>query len=99
MYSALAAEERNKPTVTLVNLGFANDAMSAASSRGMPGTRIVATSVPCEGSVIEEIEAGIDWLLTSNGPCFLEVATDPEENVFPMVPPGIAVSEMWLEKK
>ena len=60
MYSALAAEERNKPTVTLVNLGFANDAMSAASSRGMPGTRIVATSVPCEGSVSEEIEAGID---------------------------------------
>jgi len=24
--------------------------------------------------------------------------TDPEENVFPMVPPGTAVSEMWLEK-
>jgi hypothetical protein len=26
----------------------------------MPGVRIVATSVPCEGSVMEDIEAGID---------------------------------------
>ena len=60
MYAALAAEERNKPTATLVNQGFVNDARSAASSRGVPGARIVATSVPCEGSVMEEIEAGIN---------------------------------------
>jgi hypothetical protein len=60
VYAALAAEERNKPTATLANLGFVNDARSAASSRGMPAIRIVATSVPCEGSVMEEIETGIN---------------------------------------
>jgi hypothetical protein len=60
VYAAIAAEERNKPTITLANRGFLNDAQSAASSQGMPMTRIVATSVPCEGSVIEEIEAGIN---------------------------------------
>ena len=60
MYCAIAAEERNKPTVTLVNQGFVNDARSALSSRGMPNARIVATTVPCESSVIEDIEAGID---------------------------------------
>ncbi len=44
----------------IVNLGFANDAISAASSQGIPGLRIVPTSVPCESSVKEDVEAGID---------------------------------------
>jgi hypothetical protein len=48
------------PTATIVNKGFANDARSALSSRGMPGARIVATSIPCESSVMEDIEAGVD---------------------------------------
>jgi hypothetical protein len=60
VYSALAAEENNKPSVTLVNKGFLNDARSAASSRGMPCARMVPTLVPCEGSVIEEIQAAVD---------------------------------------
>ena len=59
MYDAVAAEDRNKPTATLVNYGFVNDALSAASSQGMPGIRIVSTSVPCESSVEADIEAGI----------------------------------------
>ena len=45
--------------MAIVNEGFANDAKSAASSRGMPGLRYVTTSVPCEASVVKEIEAGI----------------------------------------
>ncbi len=48
--------------------------------------------------VSAEIDSAIDWLLSSDGPCFLEVVTDPEENVFPMVPAGTPVSQMWLEK-
>ncbi len=60
MYDAIATEDRNKPSATLVNLGFANDAISAASSQGIPGLRIVPTSVPCESSVKEDVEAGID---------------------------------------
>jgi acetolactate synthase-1/2/3 large subunit len=65
------------------------DFVKVVDAMGLPSKRI-STSM--------EIDSAIDWLLTSNGPCFLEVVTDPEENVFPMVPPGTAVSEMWLEK-
>ncbi|MFC1533727.1 hypothetical protein ACFL7M_10220 [Thermodesulfobacteriota bacterium] len=59
MYDAISIEERNTPTVTLVNVGFTNDAWSAKSGKGMPGARYVATSVPCESSIMEEVEAGI----------------------------------------
>jgi acetolactate synthase-1/2/3 large subunit len=65
------------------------DFVKVVDAMGLPSKRI-STSM--------EIDSGIDWLLASTGPCFLEVVTDPEENVFPMVPPGIPVSEMWLEK-
>ena len=43
----------------LANKGFVTDARSAASSRGMPGIRIIGTSVPCETNEKSEIEAGI----------------------------------------
>ncbi len=43
----------------LANEGFVNDAHSAASSKGVPGIRIVGESVTCESTVIPEIEAGI----------------------------------------
>ena len=44
----------------LANYGFANDAESACRSKGMPGVRVVSTRVPCESTVSEDIEAGID---------------------------------------
>ena len=59
MYCSISSEERGKPTVTLVNEGFSNDAASAASSKGMPVLRIIPTSIACEASVIKEIEAGV----------------------------------------
>jgi acetolactate synthase-1/2/3 large subunit len=66
------------------------DFVKVVDAMGLPSKRIVDSA---------EIDPAISWLLESDGPCFLEVATDPEENVFPMVPPGVAVSEMWLERK
>ncbi len=65
MYDAISIEERNRPVVAVVNEGFANDARSAASSRGMPGLRSVATSIPCEASVIKDIEAGVSTAMDS----------------------------------
>ena len=59
MYETISIEELNKPAVALVNEGFIFDALSAASSKGCPGLRIVAESVPPECSVLEEIDAGI----------------------------------------
>jgi hypothetical protein len=60
VYDAVATEDRNKPSAALVNEGFLNDAVSAASSQGMPGLRVIPTSVPCESSVVIDVEAGIN---------------------------------------
>jgi hypothetical protein len=65
VYDAVTVEERNKPTVTLVNMGFTNDAESASRSKGMPVLRYIPTSVPCEASIMEDIEAGVDGALES----------------------------------
>lgn len=65
------------------------DFVKVVDALGLPSRRITTSA---------EIDGGIGWLLDTDGPCFLEVATDPEENVFPMVPTGVPVSEMWLEK-
>jgi hypothetical protein len=63
VYDAVSAEERGKPTVTLVNQGFANDAESASRSKGFPMLRYIPTKVPCESSVMGDIEAGVDGAL------------------------------------
>jgi hypothetical protein len=46
--------------VLLANRGFVNDAHSAASGKGMPGIRVLGTSIACESTVAEDIESGID---------------------------------------
>ncbi|MCX6226763.1 MAG: thiamine pyrophosphate-binding protein, partial [Bacteroidia bacterium] len=43
------------------------DFVKVVDAMGLPSKRISAS---------KEIESGIDWLLASNGPCFLEVVTD-----------------------
>jgi len=45
--------------VLLANKGFVTDAHSAASSKGMPGLRVVGESIACESTVTAEIEAGV----------------------------------------
>jgi hypothetical protein len=49
--------------VLLANNGFVTDAQSAASSKGMPGIRIVGESVACESTVKSEIEEGISAVM------------------------------------
>jgi hypothetical protein len=60
VYDAISIEDRQKPVVMLVNYGFSHDAESAARSKGMPGIRVIPTKVPCESTVKEDIEAGVD---------------------------------------
>lgn len=43
----------------LANKGFVSDARSAASSRGMPGIRILGTTIPCETNEKSDIEVGV----------------------------------------
>jgi hypothetical protein len=59
VYDAIFIENYGKPTATFVFEHFVNDAMSAASSKGMPVIRIVQESIVSECNVREEIEAAI----------------------------------------
>jgi hypothetical protein len=63
VYDTASIEDRGKPTVTLVNNGFASDAESASRGKGFPALRYVPTGVPCESSVIADIEASVDGAL------------------------------------
>ncbi len=56
-------EERDRPTVVMVNQGFLNDALSAASQKGMPGIRIIPETIPCESSVTDQIENGVSIVI------------------------------------
>ena len=47
----------------LANYGFVNDAHSAASGKGMPGVRVIGTTIACESTVEADIESGIDGAL------------------------------------
>jgi acetolactate synthase-1/2/3 large subunit len=42
----------------------------------------------------EQVEHALDWLLGPGGPALLHVRIDPEENVWPLVPPGQANHKM-----
>jgi hypothetical protein len=59
VYDAIYIEGKGKPTATYVFEHFANDAMSAASSKGMPVIRIVPESIVSESTVLDTIEAAI----------------------------------------
>ena len=63
MYNAITIEERNTPTVALVNKDFVSDARSAALIKGMPGVRTVIETVPCECTIEEDIESGISAVI------------------------------------
>ena len=59
MYDAIAVEQRDTPTATLVNTGFITDSKSASGLQGIPGLRTVPETVPCECSVQGVIEENI----------------------------------------
>jgi hypothetical protein len=58
VYNGIAIEDFGKPAVLLVHPGFVTDAHSAASSRGLPGLRILPLNVPNEATVTADIDAG-----------------------------------------
>ena len=42
----------------------------------------------------DEVDAGIDRLLSADGPILMHVKIDPNENVWPLVPPGRSNADM-----
>ncbi len=89
-----------KPAVAIHNQGFVNDARSAASGREMPVIRGVLETVPCECSVTEQIEAGMD---TATIDKIVAALTEPstKEEQAPVkkeeTPPRIVFSGNWEE--
>jgi hypothetical protein len=59
VYDSIVIEDKNTPTVTIAFEHFVNDALSAASSRGMPVIRVVPETIVSESTVMEDIEAAI----------------------------------------
>ena len=59
MYDAIYIEGKGKPTVTYIFEHFHNDAMSAASSKGMPVIRVVPETIVSECTVLPEIEKAV----------------------------------------
>ncbi|MFI8378059.1 biosynthetic-type acetolactate synthase large subunit [Leeuwenhoekiella sp. NPDC079379] len=45
----------------------------------------------------EDLAGAIETMLASDGPYFLEVKVEKEDNVFPMIPSGASVSDIRLE--
>lgn len=68
------------------------DFVKLADACGMKGVRI---------NNREELSKELEPAISTDGPVLIEVMVAKEENVFPMVPPGAAVTEMILsaEKK
>jgi hypothetical protein len=92
VYDAVSVEERNKPTVSLVNEGFANDAESASRGMAMPVLRYVPTKVPCESSIMTDIESGVDGAMDAIITALLKPLTAEEKSPKPRVaenPPRI----------
>ncbi len=86
MYDAVSIEDRKKPVVTLVNQGFANDAESASRGKGMPVLRVIPTAVPCEASIMEDIEAGVDGVMEAIIAALTKPLTAEEKSPKPKEP-------------
>jgi hypothetical protein len=69
--------------VLLANEGFVMDALSAASSRGMPGIRVLGTSIPCETNEKSEIETGVAAAMENIVAALTESLTADEKSPVP----------------
>lgn len=92
MSDVISMEGLNKPSVPIVNRDFVPDGCSNASIQGIPGVRIVPETIPCECSIKEQIEAGVDTIMNDIVAALTEPLTAKEETPKPMVvekPPRI----------
>ncbi|MBI4296809.1 MAG: hypothetical protein HY667_06805 [Chloroflexi bacterium] len=80
MYDTIFVEEHHRPTVMLAFKYFENDAMSAASSRGMPVVRVVLEPVVSECTVMEEIDAGITGVMDQVVAALVKTLTAEEKS-------------------
>ncbi len=61
------------------------DFVKVAEAYGLPGLRVTRK---------EEVVSAIEQAMAHEGPFLIEFLIEPEENVFPMVPPGASLAEV-----
>jgi acetolactate synthase-1/2/3 large subunit len=71
------------------DLGRNVDFIAVARGFGIPGCRI---------NVEEDPRAGIEAMANAEGPFLLEAVVDPENYVYPIIPPGCSNIEMMYER-
>ena len=64
------------------------DFVRLAAAHDIPATRVTRS---------EDLGHAIHKAMRHDGPYLLDIAVEPEENVYPMVPPGASLSDMILE--
>ncbi|MBN1177061.1 MAG: hypothetical protein JXA51_05210 [Dehalococcoidales bacterium] len=86
MYDAIFIEEHDTPSVTFVFEHFQNDAMSAASSRGMPVIRFVPETIVSECTVEETIDKAITAVFDGTVAALTKSLTAEEKSPKPREP-------------
>ncbi len=61
------------------------DFVKIAEAYGLPGLRVTRK---------EEVVPAIEQAMTEQGPFLIDFVVEPEENVYPMVPPGASLAEV-----
>jgi hypothetical protein len=79
VYDAIYIEGKGKPAATYVFEHFHNDAMSAASSKGMPVIRVVPETIVSECTVVEDIEAAVKAVFNNVVAVLTKPLTDEEK--------------------
>jgi len=64
--------------------------VKVAEAYGLPGLRVERR---------EEVTPAIQQAMAEPGPFLIDFVVEPEENVYPMVPPGAALAEVLEEPK
>ncbi len=72
-----------------IDLGSKVDLVAVARGFGIPGSRIMVDENP---------RAGIETMVNTDGPYVLEAMVDPENYVYPIIPPGCSNIEMIHER-
>ena len=66
------------------------DFVKIAEAYGLPGLRVTRK---------EEVVPAIEQAMGEQGPFLIDFAVEPEENVYPMVPPGASLAEVMEAPK
>jgi len=78
---------------------FYEDRYSESTVEAQPDFMALAEAFGAKGMRVTEnkdVEQALADMLAHDGPVFLDIAVEPKENVFPMIPAGAAHNEMIL---